>query len=473
MIFYLTAPDYLALERTNVPLFVNHYALFGGRSKRLPKALGPWCLDSGGYTQLKKKENKGKWPFSHEKYVADVRRCVKEIGNLRWAAIMDWMTEDEVLAQTGLDVREHQYRTIDSYLELRRLGGPEMEHLWLPVLQGRCPEDYIRHYQMYMNEGIALEQVDWVGVGSVCRLGDEERISEVFGVLNDYGLYRLHAFGLKSTGLTWKDIETRTTDPDLNAFYKTMRDRGLGYDEIEEMFQVRDVTTWERVSREVCHLIRSADSNAWSFRASRHGTGVYRARNDAFGYNQWVAYKGSLWRYAGTQPAGGSNTLRLKASGLREKWSKGRLVSKTEPVLGEELGQIKHEQAWPMFPGGGPESDPFTPTQMMSSCSVNASLRDRGEDVTRHERCVSDLDWALAWRANLAESLTPIGCWHEEPQFGRLPAPPFYPPEKRAADTVARLTELGLWPPGGPPPPPPTSGPQLTLFNPYRRWRSR
>ena len=29
MIFYLNAPDYLALERTDVPLFVNHYALFG------------------------------------------------------------------------------------------------------------------------------------------------------------------------------------------------------------------------------------------------------------------------------------------------------------------------------------------------------------------------------------------------------------------------------------------------------------
>jgi hypothetical protein len=455
VIFYLTAPDYTALERTDAPLFVNHFALFGGRAKRLPRARGPWCLDSGGYTQLKKKANKGRWPFSPEQYVHDVRRCVREIGGLQWAAIMDFMTEDEVLAATGLDVREHQYRTIDSYLALRRLGGPELENVWLPVLQGRCPEDYQAHYAMYLNEGIALEQVNWVGVGSVCRLGNESRIAEVFGMLSSMGLYRLHAFGLKRTGLTWEDVGTCPRDPGglrLAELYRKARERGVAYDEIEERFQLQN-TTWEQVATQVCNLIYSADSNAWSYRAREHANDVRRARDETFG--DWAEIGGVIHEWTGPAPG---KAGRSKGKGV----GSGSAAAAAQPFLGRVIGQVDVSRLGTIHP--------LAPTQMREDCATGRIERAPG---FMHEACNQHLEWALDWREGLRTLLEPIGCWDETPYYRTLPASPFAHPVARAAQTIERLTELGLWPPGQTPLPrallpPPTFGAQRELFNPGR-----
>jgi hypothetical protein len=432
VIFYLTAPSYEALERTDVPLFVNHFALFGGRARRLPRALGPWCLDSGGYTQLKKPKNKGEWPFTPEQYVADVRRCVEEVGHLQWAATMDWMTEDVVLAQTGLDVSEHQYRTIDSYLELRRLGGPDMEHLWLPVLQGKCPEDYHAHYEMYLNEGIALEMADWVGVGSVCRLGEEDQIASVFGELNRMGLHRLHAFGLKRTGLTWADVETRPADPAglrLAELYRAARERGMNYDEVDAQFQLVD-TTWEQVPSEVCSMIYSADSNAWSYRARAHANDVRRKRDQAWGPN-WMELAGKVYAWSGPYGKGspvtagkGVKTSRKAAADAWASRHRGALLGQVDVAL---VGRV-HALA---------------PTQLRDDCAMGRINRTPG---FMHESCNAHLDYAIDWREGLRTVLEPMGCWHESPYHRTLPPPAHYAPELRAADVMRALSERGIEP---------------------------
>jgi hypothetical protein len=95
------------LAELDVPLFVSHRRLAGRRT--LPRARTGWALDSGGFTEL---SMFGGWRTAAEDYVAAVRRYATEIGNLEWAAPMDWRCEPVMLAKTGLDVPDHQRRTV-------------------------------------------------------------------------------------------------------------------------------------------------------------------------------------------------------------------------------------------------------------------------------------------------------------------------------------------------------------------------
>src|SRR5438552_2402998 len=114
MRFYLGVHRARWLAETDVPLFISRRRLAGRR--RLPRAIGPWALDSGGYTEL---SLHGRWTVPAEEYVEDVRRFQSDIGKLEWAAIQDHMCEPWILKKTGSTVRQHQERTVASYLDLR------------------------------------------------------------------------------------------------------------------------------------------------------------------------------------------------------------------------------------------------------------------------------------------------------------------------------------------------------------------
>jgi hypothetical protein len=139
----------------------------------------------------------GRWRTSSEQYIDDVRRFVAEIGTPDFVAIQDWMTEPAIRELTGLTVEEHQHRTIDSYLELRD-RAPEIP--WCPVLQGYAWGDHERHVGLYQRAGVNLHALDRVGVGSVCRRSGQLRTALLLRWLAADGL-RLHAFGVKSSGL--------------------------------------------------------------------------------------------------------------------------------------------------------------------------------------------------------------------------------------------------------------------------------
>jgi hypothetical protein len=201
MDFYLGTHEPAWLGMTDVPLFVSRIRL--ARRKTLPRALGPWAMDSGGFSELDKT---GEWSITAKEYAAFVRRCRDEIGNLRWAAVMDWMCEPRVRAKTFMPVGVHQARTINSYVELTNLA-PDLP--WVPVLQGWGIADYWRHVEMYARRGIDLYKLPLVGVGSVCR-----RQSALNGALIVSTLatkaegrtvvpsgLKLHGFGFKLTGL--------------------------------------------------------------------------------------------------------------------------------------------------------------------------------------------------------------------------------------------------------------------------------
>ena len=84
----------------------------------MPKARATWALDSGGFTELSKH---GRWTVSAEKYVDEIRRF-QACGNLKWAAIQDWMCEPAIIhggvmqgsrfPGTGLSVVEHQMLSV-------------------------------------------------------------------------------------------------------------------------------------------------------------------------------------------------------------------------------------------------------------------------------------------------------------------------------------------------------------------------
>lgn len=191
MLFYLGTHQPQWLGRTDVPLFISRNTLCLRRT--FPRALGPWALDSGGYTAC----NNGGWELSARDYAAEVRRFRDEIGNMEWAAPQDWMCEPHVLQATGLTVQEHQRRTVANYLALRSIA-PDLP--FVPVLQGFTLSDYLRCYEAYEREGIDLAQEPRVGLGTVCRRQATREVWDIVRAIASLGL-RLHGFGVKTDGL--------------------------------------------------------------------------------------------------------------------------------------------------------------------------------------------------------------------------------------------------------------------------------
>lgn len=192
MKFYLGAHHPHWLATADVPLFVSRRAL--DRRVSLPRARGEWALDSGGFTEL---SMHGRWTLSASDYAAVVRRFRDEIGGMAWAAPQDWMCEPPMLARTGLDVSEHQRRTVANFQELRSIA-PDLP--WIPVLQGWTMGDYWRCAELYDAAGFTLSDEPLVGLGTVCRRQGTAMAAALVASLAEEGI-RLHGFGFKVTGL--------------------------------------------------------------------------------------------------------------------------------------------------------------------------------------------------------------------------------------------------------------------------------
>lgn len=184
-------PDWLG--RAGVPLFVSRNRLTARRT--FPRAIAPWALDSGGFTEI---ATHGRFTVLPATYAAEVRRFSQEIGSMAWAAPQDWMCEPAMIARTGLSVCEHQARTIANFLELQAIA-PDLP--WIPVLQGWGSFEYFRHVEDYARAGVDLSGLPLVGVGSVCRRQATGTAAMIFRVLQSHYGLRLHGFGVKTVGL--------------------------------------------------------------------------------------------------------------------------------------------------------------------------------------------------------------------------------------------------------------------------------
>ncbi|MGY4743344.1 deazapurine DNA modification protein DpdA family protein [Streptomyces sp. ATMOS53] len=223
MRFYLTTHKRHWIKLTDVPLFLKseHFAA----AAKLYPALGPYAVDSGGFTEL---QRNGTWTRAPRQYVSDLRRIWECVGPYDWAAPQDWMCEDliihggkvgkTVFVGTHLSVEEHQRRTVANFLELRSLA-PDLRIA--PVLQGDNVPAYERCVELYERAGVDLRREPVVGLGSVCRLQSTRAGAAIVTAMAAHG-FKLHGFGFKILGL-------------------------------------------ERVG----HLLASADSAAWSYHARK------------------------------------------------------------------------------------------------------------------------------------------------------------------------------------------------------------
>lgn len=196
-----------------VPLFVSVRVL--RERKRLPRAVAPWALDSGGFTELRQFD---RWVTTENEYVEHVER-LRDIGLLAWVAPQDWMCEPCMVRKTGLSVREHQERTVASFLSLRARLGP----LVIPVLQGYGPREYDRCADLYSSAGVDLAAEPVVGIGSVCKRSATREAARLIRYVAGNG-FRLHGFGIK--GDTFKACADVLTSADSMAWSFAARYEG-------------------------------------------------------------------------------------------------------------------------------------------------------------------------------------------------------------------------------------------------------
>lgn len=215
LIFYLGThkPRWLWAPEVNVPLCVSFRTLsmYKIRASKPRRALQPWILDSGGFSELARH---GRWTITPEEYVEAVILYATEIGNLAWAAPQDMMCEPAMITGgmagkvrcvgTGLDLPTHQWRTLANFIHLCDLWRErtDLPCPFIPVLQGWVMSDYRRMVEMYEAAGIDLASFPAVGVGSVCRRSESLSISYIMMSLamENPGI-RLHGFGVKTQGL--------------------------------------------------------------------------------------------------------------------------------------------------------------------------------------------------------------------------------------------------------------------------------
>ncbi len=186
-------PGWLATSK--VPLFISDRRLCVYRN--LPRAVAPWALDSGAFSELAIHGNWDHGP-SPLQYVERIRKYQRQTGKLLWAAQQDWMCEPFILARTELSVAEHQARTVENFCTLKRLA-PELPII--PVVQGWEVTDYVRCVELYRAAGVDLTKEPLVGVGSVCRRQASGEVQDILLALHRLGVSRLHGFGVKAQGL--------------------------------------------------------------------------------------------------------------------------------------------------------------------------------------------------------------------------------------------------------------------------------
>jgi hypothetical protein len=191
-VFYLGAHQPHWLWLAGFPLFVSHRQL--ARRRSLRPAACRWALDSGGFTEL---SIHGRWVTPPAAYAEAVAGYTERPGMLDFAAPQDWMCEPQMIARTGLSVREHQERTVANYLQLRSLA-PDLP--FIPVVQGWQLADYLHCVSLYESAGVDLAALPRVGLGSVCRRQSTAEIAVIVDTLARRGL-RMHGFGVKTGGL--------------------------------------------------------------------------------------------------------------------------------------------------------------------------------------------------------------------------------------------------------------------------------
>lgn len=194
--------------------------------RRKPIPCPDVLLDSGAFTEL---SINGEFHMSVAKYAAVIRRLA-EIIAITAAVTQDFMCEPFMIAKTGLTIADHQRLTIERY---DALLAEQLPVSIMPVLQGYDPADYQRHVVAY---GSRLAPNAWVGVGSVCkRNGAPEKIVGVLSAIHALRPdLRLHGFGVKLTALAHSGVRHMLFSADSMAWSYRARIEGRNPNDPQE-----------------------------------------------------------------------------------------------------------------------------------------------------------------------------------------------------------------------------------------------
>ncbi|ASJ13390.1 deazapurine DNA modification protein DpdA family protein [Thermococcus thioreducens] len=178
------------------PIMVN----YATKVRPIPRNTSKLFIDSGGFSFFFKLRE---YPDPHEKYLEFVLK-----KNADFFANRDHPCEPEVLHQTGRTVRENQLKTIENQIAIQDLIDdqyPELGNRFVAVLQGWTIEEYLYMLDEMKSQGLLTRLI---GIGSVCRRGQERQIRRIITTLRAElpRKYGLHAFGVKFSVLKYKDV---------------------------------------------------------------------------------------------------------------------------------------------------------------------------------------------------------------------------------------------------------------------------
>lgn len=192
--FYLTYDganyEYIApyLEDFKIPVMKNasNYWLPGGEEwKDLPDWDTELIVDCGGYSiQLKY----GEYPWSIESYNSWLN---SQKDKLEWAPVMDYACEER------FDDKWHYHERMEKSLEntIAQFDMEQKDWRLVPVLQGRTIHDYLKFYDWLNDHGIPT---DMVGLGTVCRLSNTQKIVGIEKKLRKRtDIEHIHGYGVK------------------------------------------------------------------------------------------------------------------------------------------------------------------------------------------------------------------------------------------------------------------------------------
>lgn len=175
-------------DKPGVPVMVvaSNYLGENGvlRVRAVPTQCRPLFADCGGFYFALKGQD---YPFSHRHYIDWLTAMQPD-----YAACMDYPCEAEVAADDAA-VLERQCKTLAHASVLLRHPAPWQ---WVPVLQGRTVEHYLRHADLYQRAGLVRP---YMGIGSLCR---RTRIAEITAIVRALSERlpgtKFHLFGVKS-----------------------------------------------------------------------------------------------------------------------------------------------------------------------------------------------------------------------------------------------------------------------------------
>jgi len=168
----------------------NVFISYATRSNKPWHGIENLAIDSGGYEIMKKE---GEYKTSNEEYLSFVETYNPDVFVLR-----DYYCEPEILENHGRSVIDHLEMTTEKHKEMiELLPSYTINSEVMPVIQGWKPEQYLKHIDM-MSDANVLDWSDYVGIGSLCRRGQNRRIAKIIRkVKSKLPDKRLHGFGVK------------------------------------------------------------------------------------------------------------------------------------------------------------------------------------------------------------------------------------------------------------------------------------